>query len=239
MARAQNGWPVVTTDRCVPLVVRGVTFPQGVLRGVVHAVLADVAEQWHTTVEPLIKGHCWGYARKKIGKGEVWSNHAAGCAIDINAPEHPDNTPPSRTLSPAQIAACHAIEQRWGGVVRWGGDWSDPDPMHWEVVATLGRVVQQAARVQALDHSDRINEARMVKIMNRLPYLSRGAHGPYVTRVQLLGNYIDGDGPNVTVDGEFGPQTEALVKRIQRAHGLQADGSVGAEEWSLLVTGAP
>lgn len=216
MAKAQNGWPVVKASACVPLVVRGVSFPQGVLKGDVHYVLADVAEQWHATVERLIKAHCWGYAHRRIGDGPDWSNHAAGCAIDINAPEHPDGTPPERTLSLAQIRNCHAIERRWNGVVRWGGDWSDPDPMHWEIVGSRAEVAREVAR------------------MRGTPELSRGAKGAAVGTMQTLANRVPDTGADVNVDRVFGPLTEAKIKRVQRKGGLTADGVCGPRTWALL-----
>ena len=38
----------------------------------------------------------------------------------------------------------------------------------------------------------------------------------------------------LTVDGEFGPETEAAVRRLQARHGLTVDGVVGPETWSLV-----
>jgi peptidoglycan hydrolase-like protein with peptidoglycan-binding domain len=39
---------------------------------------------------------------------------------------------------------------------------------------------------------------------------------------------------HLTVDGEFGPATEAAVRRLQARHGLTVDGVVGPATWSLV-----
>lgn len=216
MSKAQNGWPVVNRDACVALVVAGVKFPNGVLKGDVAYLLTDVATQWHNRVEHLIKGHCWGYAKRRIGQGKTWSNHAAGCAIDINAPEHPDNTHPRQSLTTKQIDEIHAIERRYDGAVRWGGDWSDPDPMHWEVVGTAAQCARVAAKLKGQ------------------PELKRGAKGGAVRKAQTALNAVPDTGPDITVDGDFGPLTESKTRRVQRHGDLADDGIIGPRTWGYL-----
>lgn len=44
--------------------------------------------------------------------------------------------------------------------------------------------------------------------------------------------------PRVTIDGVFGPQTEAATKIWQEAHGLVADGIVGPKTWAAALSPA-
>jgi len=66
-----------------------------------------------------------------------------------------------------------------------------------------------------------------------LPILRKGMTGPAVTRVQetlsARGFY------NGTIDGIFGPGTEAAVKAFQSSAQLAADGVVGPATWGALL----
>lgn len=71
--------------------------------------------------------------------------------------------------------------------------------------------------------------------------LARGASGSAVSELQRL---LQTAGvPCGPVDGDFGPMTQAGVKRFQAANGLAADGVVGPATWSALrraaSSGAP
>jgi peptidoglycan hydrolase-like protein with peptidoglycan-binding domain len=69
------------------------------------------------------------------------------------------------------------------------------------------------------------------------PTISVGANGDAVKRLQRgLRRTPD---PSVTVDGVFGPQTEAKVKDFQSGSGLTVDGIVGPQTWAALPDGRP
>ena len=64
--------------------------------------------------------------------------------------------------------------------------------------------------------------------MNRVNIVQRGAKGATVKWIQARAG-------NLTVDGDFGPQTEARIKQLQAAYALAADGIVGIDTFTLLT----
>ena len=64
------------------------------------------------------------------------------------------------------------------------------------------------------------------------PVVQRGANGEAVKRLQAL--LRTHGSPDLAVDGDFGPATEAAVKRFQSAHKLTVDGIVGPQTWAAL-----
>jgi serralysin len=63
--------------------------------------------------------------------------------------------------------------------------------------------------------------------------LKNGSKGPDVVRLQEL---LKGKGLDLgTIDGKFGPKTEAAVKQYQGAKGLTVDGVVGPKTWNALL----
>jgi N-acetylmuramoyl-L-alanine amidase len=67
--------------------------------------------------------------------------------------------------------------------------------------------------------------------------LRRGAEGPAVADWQRRLN--DVRGPDVVVDGRFGPATEGATRDLQRAAGVAVDGVVGPETRAALTRTAP
>lgn len=51
--------------------------------------------------------------------------------------------------------------------------------------------------------------------------------------------WLNRHGAKLTVDGKFGPASDAATKAFQRSHGLTADGKVGPATWKALIYGTP
>lgn len=125
-----RGWTVIPSGH--PDLTR---FPW--ITGSVHADAAPIFDRlchrFHTEVEPIIPAHSWGHSHRTVrGSTTVWSEHAAGRAIDLNAPAHPLGK--AGTFTPAQVTAIRRILADFDGLVVWGGDWTKrPDEMHFEL----------------------------------------------------------------------------------------------------------
>ena len=64
------------------------------------------------------------------------------------------------------------------------------------------------------------------------PVVQKGNQGHPIRTLQFL---LRARGHNLTVDGMFGPATEAAVKAFQTSKGMTADGIISAQTWSTLI----
>ena len=82
-------------------------------------------------------------------------------------------------------------------------------------------------------------EVKTVKI--EMPILRKGSTGAAVKTLQRLLRqlqYVNTDGKTLLiVDGSFGSNTEAAVKRYQQKHLNDIDGVVGIKTWNKLLNG--
>lgn len=61
--------------------------------------------------------------------------------------------------------------------------------------------------------------------------LKKGSKGD---EVEVLQHLLNVEGHKVKIDGDYGQKTEAAVKMLQKAHGLEDDGIVGPATWKAL-----
>ena len=64
--------------------------------------------------------------------------------------------------------------------------------------------------------------------------LRRGSKGSEVVRLQTMLNRELSPSPHLALDGDFGPKTEAAVRKFQGEHHLVVDGIVGPKTWNAL-----
>lgn len=191
------------------------------VRSEIAPLLIGAAAEWHRTVEPLVKGWCWGYAYRPVTGGSTPSFHSPAIAIDLNAPRHPYGR--RNTMSSGDMARVRAIARKYG--LRWGGDYRTVgDEMHLEVIVSRTEALALVRRLQA-----RVTDSGY----KGLPVLREGASGSSVRKLQTE---LDAErGIACTVDGDFGAKTKAAVITFQKAERLTADGIVGAKTWGALL----
>jgi hypothetical protein len=111
--------PIIGTVRCHKLLLPQLRFA---LEEIQRSGLAYL-------IKPEQTGRC--YQPRYVDKDPTHqlSKHAWGLAIDLNVYDNPEGAKPK--MDPRIVA----IFERWG--FRWGGRWTKPDGMHFELAALL------------------------------------------------------------------------------------------------------
>ncbi|MGW6913859.1 peptidoglycan-binding domain-containing protein [Kitasatospora sp. NPDC054939] len=66
------------------------------------------------------------------------------------------------------------------------------------------------------------------------PTLKQGSSGVAVKQAQCFLNFsLTGEG--LSLDGEFGPVTDAATRRFQKCANITVDGVIGSQTWSFLT----
>jgi len=239
-----NGWPASPDPATIGInaafAPAGVRFPGGVKSGDVAKVLGHLATQFHTDVERLVQGWCWGYEyRRNVNDPSTLSCHSSGTAIDLNAPNHPNGK--AGTFSTKQVAQIRWIIHQLGDVIAWGHDWTGTkDEMHFEIHGTAAQVAAAAAGLFPSPPA----AARPTpfplptgfyfgplsgpseSISGMAPDGSDKKYRPAIARVQGV--------VHVVVDGLYGPLTINSVRGWQASHHLIADGLTGPKTWAAM-----
>lgn len=90
----------------------------------------------------------WGYNVRKIAGSNAWSYHSAGAAVDIDAQQYPQGQ--RRKVPPSWLVT---LFLQWGW--SWGGEFSNPDPMHFEFRGTIEGARQFVAMLAASHSANR------------------------------------------------------------------------------------
>lgn len=140
------GWDVFTSSSNSRLT----NFPwiTGKVRaGDAYTVLNELARRFNAEVETIRRDWSWGWAYRDVRGASVVSEHAAGTAVDFNAPRHPLGK--VGTFSSSQVRAIRRILNDLDGAVRWGGDYSGrKDEMHFELQGGVKKLAAVAKKIK-------------------------------------------------------------------------------------------
>lgn len=131
--KSDNGWQVSQDKDSIEVknyMVEGTTIHFAVARDAAPLLLA-FAKWYNEHIEPIAGKTYddWGYAYRVVrGQTTGFSNHASGSAIDINSVKYPLG---KKVMKPAQAKLIREECDRLG--LKWGGDFSRIDEMHYEV----------------------------------------------------------------------------------------------------------
>lgn len=97
----------------------------------------------------------------------------------------------------------------------------------------LGAVALAVTSTVVLAPAASAEYSKLCPYTSAQPIVKRGDTGAVVKQVQCELNYSL-SGPDLDVDGKFGPATEVQLKWFQGCAGLDQDGIVGDYTWILL-----
>ena len=234
MSASQNGWRANDRSLIVSISVPGGKL--AVRKGDVAVIMQYIAEQFHSTVEPLKWPGNWGYAERKIRGGSSLSNHASGTAIDLNAPKHYLGA--VGTFTSSQVRAIRKILSACEGTIRWGGDYRGrKDEMHFEINAGTAKVARVAKKLRpklqgpSIPGGGSSGGSTYTTVTGATPLVKLYHKGEPVKRIQKA--------VGVKVDGYYGPDTANAVAAFQKKRGLAADKIVGPDTWAAINGSKP
>ncbi|SDN95676.1 peptidoglycan-binding protein [Geodermatophilus sp. DSM 45219] len=200
-------------------------------KGSTGAMLQHFANWFDAEVQDIDAGRLddWGYAERNVRDSSDVSNHASGTAVDLNATRWPLGSRASINLSAAQVAAVQTQLQLYEGCIRWGENYSGrTDPMHFEINRDQGTVDRVWAEIAGG------TAPAPAPVVTGRPTLRMGSKGEAVELLQRTLNLQHPEYSTLTVDADFGPATDEVVREFQRREDLAVDGVVGSDTWRAL-----
>jgi hypothetical protein len=150
MPLSDNGFEVMTKEvysgwpRLRKFNIPGAATTIPLRDGACGFLLCHCALWYHEEIEPITgAGDDFGWAPREIAGSNVWSNHASGTAMDLNASKHPQG---QHTISDKNAAKIiKRCTDFYKDTIRWGGTYhSLIDQMHYEINKELGLVEDMA-----------------------------------------------------------------------------------------------
>ena len=183
-------------------------------KGVPATILGDFVRRYNAQCAPVVSP-VWGWSATNDVAN---SNHLAGTAVDINAPQWPWGT---KRMPQDLVNRINNLLGFYEGAVFWGRNWNKPDEMHFQCNWPEGD--KRYDRIVAKIAGGAVPETPSATEY----YAQRGDNNGRVNHLQGFLNEKFGSYSKLVVDGDFGPATEAVVKDFQSRAKLDADGIVG------------
>jgi hypothetical protein len=84
---------------------------------------------------PLTRDDTGGHNCRRIAGSSLMSLHGLGTAVDVNWSRNPNGQLAVTTMTPEAVRLVQELRLPGTSIPlwAWGGHWSKPDPMHWQV----------------------------------------------------------------------------------------------------------
>ena len=236
---SENGWPMIGSDMLDYSPVPEIGWKVGVHIGVPNTLLKALMVRLNREVEPMDTSQCGVFT---VTNSMPNSNHNSGTALDYNWLKHPFHQWGTWGANRAKV---DKILQDFRGTIEFGGNWTDPrDEMHFELAyGPENQTALQLANELYIDGLWNIFKKGgkpaepgppVVPPTNGNLYL--WVKAPARVRILQAGmNKVFRSYSHLAVDGDYGPQTEAVVREFQRRVGLSVDGGVGDKTFVALA----
>lgn len=179
----------------------------------------------------------WAYNCRLIADTNQPSLHSAGIAVDIDPKENPysEGDPFAGKIGPDHVAAALAIRNIAGARVwSWGGHWTKPDRMHFQL--DRGPAALEVDWRTVPDGGPKLAGSGPIDSKEVEMVLSKGMENAAVKRFQECLLAWDGKAlPKHGADGDFGGETVDWVGRFQESFGLEKTGVIDGVTAALLV----
>ena len=187
------------------------------------SVDADTADAWRV-FSAIMKAHDYQFREsaggtyncRKISGTNRYSLHAYGLAVDLNPSANPFAVP-LRTDQPRAFRRdLEKVVTRSGRqVFQWGGRWSKPDAMHWQIGALRAELRSGIITPVLVEEAGGSGTPGV---------LGKGDSGERVADIQQVLLRLGFALPQCGVTGDFDDQTEAAVQSLQATVQITADG---------------